>query len=222
MVYQAKEILTAHIGAALENELKAYYEQSGEGHIEYTPFPSDMGHRSLMNLCLDYLVNARGCDYTILAERQFNRQQNYNDTLQALSVLVSSGNKEASVAALALMYEKYNDNNLVMNDWLAVQAQSGTIDDINELARSMVFSFENPNKIHSLFGVFASRNIPGFHKADGSGYRFLADQIIKIDGINSKCAEVLLGEFTKASEYDVKRREQMVVQVERRLTKQQL
>ena len=41
----------------------------------------------------------------------------------------------------------------------------------------------NPNRARSVLSTF-SGNLPHFHKADGSGYAFIADKVIDIDALN--------------------------------------
>jgi len=38
---------------------------------------------------------------------------------------------------------------------------------------------DNPNRVRSVVSTFAGGNPAGFHKADGSGYGFVADQVHK-------------------------------------------
>ncbi|MGD8843850.1 MAG: aminopeptidase N C-terminal domain-containing protein, partial [Gammaproteobacteria bacterium] len=50
----------------------------------------------------------------------------------------------------------------------------------------------NPNKVRSLIGAFVHGNPLHFHAADGSGYRFLAEQVLILDRINPQIAARLL------------------------------
>jgi aminopeptidase N len=215
--YKARKILIAKLGAALECEFREVYESS-QTSTEYTPSPLAMGRRSLMNLCLYYLVNSQDGAYVELAKKQFERQANYNDTLHALSLLASSGNRETGSAALNMMLEKYKSNNIVMNDWLEIHAQHAMLDEIKNLTKHPVFSYHNPNKVRSLIGVFANKNTMEFHKEDGSGYEFVADQVIKINSISAKVSSDLLKALTKASDYSLERKKKMIEQLERILT----
>ncbi len=38
--------------------------------------------------------------------------------------------------------------------------------------------------MRALIGAFAGQNLINFHAADGSGYRFLADLVIQLNGFN--------------------------------------
>ena len=60
----------------------------------------------------------------------------------------------------------------------------------------------NPNKVRSLVGSFAMRNLPAFHAADGSGYSFLADRVIELDGINPQVAARLVQPLGRWQRFD--------------------
>jgi aminopeptidase N len=49
--------------------------------------------------------------------------------------------------------------------------------------------------MRALIGGFAAGNPENFHKFDGSGYRFFADNIMAIDAVNPQVAARLLGAF---------------------------
>lgn len=55
-------------------------------------------------------------------------------------------------------------------------------------------SLENPNKVRTLIGTFAS-NPTAFNRADGSGYQFVAERILEIDRFNPQVAARLLTAF---------------------------
>jgi aminopeptidase N len=57
------------------------------------------------------------------------------------------------------------------------------------------FSLKNPNRVRALIGSFAHANPAGFNRADGEGYRLLANQASEIDRFNPHVAARLLGAF---------------------------
>lgn len=215
VIYQARKRLLSKLGAALNTEFIAIYESCRNTVSEYTPSPLEMGRRGLMNLSLHYLINAEGFDHIALAQQQFEQQENYNDMYHALLMLASANYRRTKNDALNIMYQKYRSNSIVMNDWLKIHAETAALSDIKELTKNTVFSYQNPNKVNSLIGVFAGKNSLAFHKDDGTGYEFVSDKIINMDGINSKVATGLLAPFTKAPNYTPKRRAQMLNQLRR-------
>ncbi len=51
------------------------------------------------------------------------------------------------------------------------------------------FTISNPNNCYSLFLGFG-RSPVNFHAADGSGYAFMADAVLKVDGINHQVRDL--------------------------------
>ena len=81
---------------------------------------------------------------------------------------------------------------------LPVQARAArpdSVETVRELLSHPKFSLKNPNRVRALIGSFAMANPSGFNRADGAGYRFLAEQAHKIDGFNPHVAARLLGAF---------------------------
>ena len=79
-----------------------------------------------------------------------------------------------------MFYEKWKDEALVVDKWFRVQATSelpGAIDRVQALMKHPAFDIRNPNRARSLISAFARANPVHFHAADGSGYRFVAEQV---------------------------------------------
>jgi aminopeptidase N len=53
----------------------------------------------------------------------------------------------------------------------------------------------NPNRVRALIGTLANASQTGFHRADGEGYRFLADTVVDIDRRNPQLAARLATAF---------------------------
>ena len=122
------------------------------------------------------------------------------DVSAALTTLVKTGDEQA----LAAFYDKWKQDPLVMNQWLEIQSSSGeycTVDKAAELMRHPVMDMKNPNKVRAVLRSFAEGNI-NFHAADGSGYRFFADQIVAYDRINKEVAAQLIDPLTKWHMYE--------------------
>ena len=69
-----------------------------------------------------------------------------------------------------------------------------------------LFSMETPNKVRAVIGMFSIGNPSQFNKADGSGYRFLAKQVLALDKINPQIAARLLNAFRSWRSLESKRR----------------
>jgi len=61
-----------------------------------------------------------------------------------------------------------------------------------------------------------------FHKLDGSGYEFLANQIIRLNELNPQIASRLTTPLTRWKRYDQSRQDLMKTQLQRVLDQQDL
>lgn len=77
------------------------------------------------------------------------------------------------------------------------------------VARSLAerddFDWKNPNRFRALLGGLAA-NHAGFHAADGSGYAFTADWLIRMDAVNPQIAARMSTAFETWPRYDGTRR----------------
>jgi aminopeptidase N len=83
----------------------------------------------------------------------------------------------------------------VLDKWFAIQAMSplpDTPDAVRRLASHPDFDLKVPNRVRALIASFASGNQVRFHDPSGSGYRFLAETIIRLDPMNSQVAARLV------------------------------
>ena len=71
---------------------------------------------------------------------------------------------------------------------------------------SFVFDPDNPNKLRSVLGTFAMANPVQFHKEDGSGYQFIAEQIAELDNRNPQIAARLALVLTRFAHIEPSRR----------------
>ena len=77
-----------------------------------------------------------------------------------------------------------------------------TLAQVTALLQHPEFSFENPNRVRSLIGAFCHSNQRHFNAADGSGYRFFADQVLTLDKINAQVASRLLTAMDQWRRFD--------------------
>lgn len=183
---------------------------------DYAPVGSQIAARSLRNLCLAYLACADSRNLK-LASEQMAIADNLTDRLAALKVLAFFGQAIDWQEPMQQFYEDWQHETLAVNQWLSVQAampDAEALARVSELLLHPAFEMKNPNKVRSLIGVFAGQNSVNFHRADGGGYRFLADKIIELNGINPQIASRLLSPLTKWRYY-AGREEQMCGELRR-------
>jgi aminopeptidase N len=195
-VHQGRETLRAAIGKESREILARLYEETVPTG-PYSPDPESAGLRALRGAALDLLAATGEASEIARAERHYREAANMTDAIAALSIL-SHVAGPARDQALDHFYARWQDDPLVLDKWFAVQARAARPDSV-ETVRALLshpkFSLKNPNRIRALIGSFAHANPTGFNRADGAGYRFLAEQALVIDGFNPHIAARLLGAF---------------------------
>jgi aminopeptidase N len=66
-----------------------------------------------------------------------------------------------------------------------------------------------------LIGGFCHSNPVNFHRADGEGYAFLADNVLELNALNPQIAARLVSALTQWRRYDEQRQGLMKTQLER-------
>ena len=125
------------------------------------------------------------------------------DSVGGLNALLLLGGAEAD-DALASFYERWKDEPLVVDKWFAVQARDpseGALGRVLGLTAHPAFDPRTPNRLRSLVSAFAYFNPVRFHDPSGSGYRFLADQILMVDGFNPNIAARLVDPLGQWARY---------------------
>ncbi|OWK27739.1 aminopeptidase N [Sphingomonas dokdonensis] len=214
-IYRAREALRGDLGRTLADRWRTIYEaNSSDAPYAYTP--AAKGARRIRNVALGYIAASGASDAAEMAFRQFERADNMTDRQGALSTLVN-GDSDLREAALDIFYNRYSGNALVLDKWFQTQALStrdDTLEAVAALAEHPSFTLANPNRARSLIGAFAV-NQRAFNRADGAGYRFLADQLIALDRLNPQTAAKLLPPLGRFRRFDPARAALMRAELER-------
>ncbi|MBL8438778.1 MAG: aminopeptidase N [Zoogloeaceae bacterium] len=186
--------LTQALGTHLAKEWLACHEAlTVSGPYRY--HPTDAGRRALRNLALRYLCGAGIEEGVDRAVGQFQSARNMTDRFGALSALVQSG-APVREQALAIFHSEFEKDALVLDKWFALQAGAWrwapevppALERVAALTEDPAFSFTNPNKVYALLGTFFRANPGEFHRPDGAGYAFWADQVIRLNSHNPQVA----------------------------------
>lgn len=216
-IHAARERVLDHLARALRNDLLACYQRNaGQGDYELTP--AAIARRSVRNTALAWLLQIDDEQGRALAVEQFEQADNMTDRLGALRALVNSGFESERATALAAFFERFKDDPQVVELWFSVQASSdraGQLPQIRALLNHPAFDWKNPNKVRSVVGVFAGQNLAAFHNPDGSGYRFLADQVCRLDDSNPQIAARLVSPLTRWKKFSPQYSSQMKAALER-------
>jgi aminopeptidase N len=211
-IYQARQALSFAIAENIGADLTVLYNNMAVSG-PYTPDAKAAGKRSLRAVALSFL-SKRETD-AATAKAQFDAADNMTEQLSALSILIHSGHGDA---AAACFYEQWKHDTLVTDKWFAIQASSASpdkaIDIVAGLANHPDFNWKNPNRFRSLIGPFAM-NPAAFHLADGKGYAFVANWLIKLDPVNPQTTARMCGLFETWRRYDETRQALQKAQLER-------
>ena len=192
-IHEAREALRARLAIHLAETLRRLHGGLQEPG-EFSADAEAAGRRALRNAVLDTLVADPGARNVERAEGHFAAAANMTDSMGGLNALMLIGG-EPFEKALADFYERWKDEPLVVDKWLAIQARSpdeGVLGRVLGLTVHPAFDAKNPNQLRSLIGAFASGNPFRFHDPSGAGYRFLADQILAVDAFNPAIAARLI------------------------------
>jgi aminopeptidase N len=214
-VHRARAFVERAIAEALRADWQRTYaeHEAGSDAVNAT----EVNRRRIKNRALRYLCALEEPETLALAARQFERASGMTDYEAAFSCLVDFPS-DASEKATASFYERWKEEPLVLDKWFRMQAMSSAphaFERVVELSSHPDFTLSNPNRARSLLGAFAAGNPTGFHRADGAAYRFVADKVLALDGINPQVASRLVSSFNQWKRYEPGRSNQMRSELER-------
>ena len=222
LVHRAREALLDAVAArflpqfrSLNHEATAQ-EQAAPAVTRYEYNPDLAGWRALRNTCRAYILRADPAHIATVAEKYGEMAQNMTHEWGILNAVNHIGRPERD-RLLAQFAEKFADDPLVMDKYFALIASCRRADTPQQIQAALqhpAFNLQNPNKARALLGTF-SRNVPHFHAADGSGYRFLADKILEADRFNPSLAARLANAFNICRRLEPVRRNLMAEQLRR-------
>ena len=226
-IHAAREFARNQLANELFEPLWQRY-QDARVQSRQQPYVAEATHfarRALQNMALSYLMQTEKPKVLTACLEQYDACDNMTERLTALAVLVNSPFEAERAATLASFAKRFNDNPLVMDQWFSVQAAStlpGGLERVQALMQHPAFTLKNPNKVRALIGAFAGQNLINFHRADGSGYRFLADLIIQLNAFNPQIASRQLAPLTRWKKYAPARQQMMRAELERILASGEL
>ena len=201
-IHAVRDELKRRVALALRAELLAVYRDYAVAG-PYSPDALSAGRRALRNAALGFLAELDEPGMRALCVEQLETADNMTDSLAALGRLANCDCEERA-PALEAFYRKWQGEPLVVDKWLAVQSTSrlpAALPDTRRLVRHPAFNIRNPNKVYALIGGFCGNQLR-FHARDGSGYAFVADQVIALDAINPQVAARLARGFDRWRRFD--------------------
>lgn len=208
---ELKSVLAMRYFHELLLMLESLYDPSNS-HVD----GESMGKRALKNRLLGLLMSAGDASVYTLCLSHYHESLSMSERLAALDLLENYA-PELAVGALEDFYHRYKDQTLVMNKYFSVCASSrreGTLERVVALQENGAYDVKVPNLVRSLIGSFA-RNPVAFYHRSGEGFKFVADKVIEIDGLNPQIASGLAGAFKNYPKLSREQKAQMGVQLER-------
>ncbi|MET0365749.1 MAG: aminopeptidase N [Sphingobium sp.] len=213
-IHSAREALQRDIGRALESEWRALHASSARNGFSLSP--DAKAARRLRNVALNFIVASGASDGAKIAFDQFDAADNMTERQSALATL-ANGSSDEREAALDIFYNRYSKDALVLDKWFQTQAFSfhpDTVELVEELGRHKDFTLTNPNRARALYGAF-SGNQWAFNRADGKGYRMIADIILEVDSINPQVAARMVPPLGRWRRFDTERAALMQAELRR-------
>lgn len=214
-IHQARQSLRKELAKQLKPVFLNIYNKYK--NAVYANDKQSIANRRLKNVCLSYLMLLGKSEIHALCLQQFKQADNMTDVIAALACLVNGENVERE-QVLNDFYQKWRHDQLVIDKWFAVQATAelpNTLQQVKKLLQHPAFNIKNPNNVRAVIGSFCHNNLVQFHAIDGSGYEFLADQVLVLDKINPQIAARLLTPMTQWHRYDQQRQNLQRAQLER-------
>ena len=169
-------------------------------------WPAGQGARSLTGLAWSWLAAAGDAE----ARNQALEAVSGPSMTLARAALRALQPLEVDERDLALdrFYQRWQDKPVILDAWFALEASAPRTDGLQRVQALLEhprFDPLAPNSLRAVLGGFTA-NVPVFHAIDGSGYRFMADQIAAVDRRNPITASRMAKVF---SSYGVDRQSAM-------------
>ena len=195
-IHAAREAVRRALAAALSARLERLHDSLSDGG-PFSPDASAAGRRSLRNAALELLAAAPSEATAARALHHFDSASNMTEAMGGLYALTLIGG-EPMEEALERFYARWAAEPLVIDKWFAIQARipgPEVLGRVVGLTAHPAFEPKNPNRLRALVSTFAMGNPVAFHDPGGAGYRFLADQILAVDGFNPMTAARMVEAF---------------------------
>ena len=174
-----------------------------------------MARRRLQNIALGYLAAAPDPARALeLSRRQYRAADNLTDRLAALIPILELAvdMRSDEIPEMSDFFQRGTRFPLLRDRWFSLQAAADRPDttaQVRRLTQHADFTRTNPNRVRALLGTFALANPAAFHRADGSGYRLLGEEIAALDRLNAQVAARLAGPLSRWARYAEPFREMM-------------
>ncbi len=113
--------------------------------------------------------------------------------------------------SMNIFYERWKDRPVILDSWFALESSIPHKDGLSNLSRLLHhprFDPLAPNSIRAVLGGLASNPLV-FHAIDGTGYTFMAEQLLLVDGRNPITASRIVKVFSSWNDFSSPHKEGM-------------
>ena len=200
-IFHMRQAAIKAISTALEPEL-ARLAQDMATPGPFNPDAKDAGRRALRIQAITLLAHA---DNGAAARQCFGQTNNMTEEMGAWAALLGIGE---GVPEAAEFYARWGHDRLVMDKWFTAQivhaGPDAAVALTEDLTRHPKFEWKNPNRFRAVIGALGA-NPCGFHSPDGTGYRLVADWLLRLDAVNPQAAARNSTVFETWRRYDTAR-----------------
>jgi aminopeptidase N len=215
VLYQSRTKLLETLAHTFSAEWLSHY--SAFKNQSYAYQSEQVEQRKIRNLSLKYLTLSGQHNVEHLLMEQFNNADNMTDSLGVLSA-AQLGDLKLFEKLMSTFEQKWKADPLVLDKWFALHANTDRADILARISVLMAhdqFTINNPNRVRALIGTFSFFNVAGFHNIDGSGYKFVADYLIKLNEVNPQIAARIITPLIQWQKVDKTRQQLMQHQLMR-------
>ncbi|HMS96279.1 MAG TPA: aminopeptidase N [Tabrizicola sp.] len=213
-IHAARRELAGALAIRLGEGLHRLYAEMDDSNAAYSPGAAQAGRRALRLAALGLLSRRDGGK---LAAGAYVAARSMTERIGALSALLEIGQGGPELQDFAATWR--HDRN-VMDKWYMLQIAHAEPGDLAAIANRLMlapeFDWKNPNRFRSVVGSLAA-NHAGFHHRSGTGYRLVADWLLKLDPLNPQTAARVSTAFETWPRYDATRRKKAKAELERML-----
>ncbi|MDG1405880.1 MAG: aminopeptidase N, partial [Planctomycetota bacterium] len=119
LLQNARKVLRTAVADRLQMKFSELYDAMSSDEV-YEPSQEQIGRRRLRNVCLSYLSVASTGNGVEMCATQFAAASNMTDSISALACLANLDVPQRQTA-LSDFFEKWQDEDLVVDKWLSVQ-----------------------------------------------------------------------------------------------------
>ncbi len=187
IIKQQRDALKTKLAKHMQDSLNDLYN-----HLpmqDYTDTPYAKGVRALRNVILAMLVQTDKQQATVLANNQYEQASCMTERIGALSVMIDYQTADMS-HYLNDFYNRFADNELVVDMWFAAQAGSDAISlqQIQQLLTHDRFEWGTPNRVNAVMRGLAAQPVMLWSQTGLSTY---LNVIAKLDKLNPALASRL-------------------------------